>query len=52
MTLDEADRESLLLLAAYRNRIFRDPPPVLIRPGSILSAYDALRRLVENLLRT
>jgi hypothetical protein len=39
----------LLTLAAYRNRLFRTPPPVLVRPREILEAYDALDRLVAGL---
>jgi hypothetical protein len=49
VTLDEADRESLLLLSAYRNRIFRAPPPVRVVKDEILMAFPALHRLVEGL---
>lgn len=49
VTLDEADRNDLLLLAAYRNRIFRAPPPVQVNTGEILEAIPALNRLVERL---
>lgn len=49
VTLSEADREQLLLLAAYRNRIFRTPPPVRIQPGRILPAFSRLKSLVETL---
>lgn len=49
VALDESQREQLLLLAAYRNRIFRYPPPVRIVPGEILSAFAALESLVERL---
>lgn len=45
VTLDAEEREDLLLLAAYRNRIFRVSPPVTIVPDEIIAAYPALRRL-------
>ena len=51
VTLTSDERDQLLLLAAYRNRIFRYPPPLQLVPGDILPAFDALSRLVENLLR-
>ena len=47
MTLTEEDRDHLLVLAAYRNRIFRSPPPVRVDRGEILGAFPALNRLVE-----
>lgn len=50
VTLSELDRDQLLLLAAYRNRIFRTPPPVRIVPGEILPAFASLERLAEQLL--
>jgi hypothetical protein len=50
LALDEEQRQKLLLLAAYRNRIFRYPPPVKIVPGEILSAFAALQSLVDRLL--
>jgi hypothetical protein len=43
-------RERLLVLAAYRNRIFRSPPPLNVVPGQILGAWGSLRGLVEALL--
>ena len=49
LTLDEQQREQLLLLAAYRNRIFRYPPPVRVVPGEILSAFGALENMVDKL---
>jgi hypothetical protein len=51
VTLSADDQEQLLLLAAYRNRLFRSPPPVRIVPGEILSAFQSLERLVEGLLK-
>jgi hypothetical protein len=52
VTLSGDDQERLLLLAAYRNRLFRSPPPVRVVPGEILSAFQSLERLVEGLLKT
>lgn len=49
VTLEEAEREHLLLLAAYRNRIFRSPPPVRVVRDEILRAIPVLNRLVESL---
>lgn len=49
VTLDEDEREALLILAAYRNRIFRSPPPVRVVRDEILGAFPALNRLVERL---
>jgi hypothetical protein len=50
MTLARADQEHLLLLSAYRNRLFRCPPPVRIVPADVLAALPVLDRLVEHLL--
>lgn len=50
ITLDEKDRDKLLLLAAYRNRIFRAPPPVRVNREEIREAFPALNRLVEGLV--
>ena len=50
VTLDASDQSDLLVLAAYRNRLFRYPPPVRIVPGEIAAAYGALDRLVEGLI--
>lgn len=50
LSLDAADREHLLLLAAYRNRLFRYPPPIRIVPAEIRAAFPVLRRVVEALL--
>jgi hypothetical protein len=49
--LSPEDQGQLLLLAAYRNRLFRCPPPVRVVPGDILPAFARLERLVEGLLR-
>lgn len=49
VTLSESDREQLLLLGAYRNRIFRTPPPVRIEPGRLLPAFASLVTLVDEL---
>lgn len=50
VTLTAQDQERLLLLAAYRNRLFRCPPPVRLVPGDILSAWESLQALVAGLL--
>lgn len=50
VVLELEDRDQLLLLSAYRNRIFRSPPPVQVRRAEILAAFPALNRLVERLL--
>ncbi len=49
LTLTETDRESLLALSAYRNRIFRAPPPVRVVRDEILNALPALNRLLDGL---
>ena len=50
ITLGEEERDQLLLLAAYRNRIFRSPPPVRVVRDEILGAFPALNRLMESLV--
>ena len=50
VTLQSDDQAQLLLLAAYRNRLFRCPPPVRVVPGKIIPAFDRLEWLVESLL--
>lgn len=52
ITLTERDQKQLLVLAAYRNRLFRCPPPVRVVPGEIISAYGCLENLVNGLLKT
>lgn len=47
--LEEEERGRLLLLSAYRNRLFRIPPPVRVDPGEVLPALDELARLEERL---
>lgn len=49
ITLHQEERDQLLLLSAYRNRIFRSPPPVTVVRDDILDALPALTRLVEGL---
>lgn len=49
--LADEERRALLTLAAYRNRIFRLPPPVRLVPSEIRSAFGALVSLVERLER-
>lgn len=48
--LDAREQESLLLLAAYRNRLFRAPPPVRVVSDELIAAFPALEALVEALL--
>jgi len=50
ITLESADRDNLLLLSAYRNRISRNPPPIRIVPSEILDAFESLVPVVERLL--
>jgi hypothetical protein len=47
--LQEGERKDLLLLSAYRNRIFRAPPPVRVAPREILAAFDSLEELIQKL---
>jgi hypothetical protein len=49
VTLSGDERERLLVLAAYRNRIFRYPPPLRLVPAQILDAWESLERLVDSL---
>lgn len=49
ISLDDDTREKLLLLTAYRNRIFRCPPPIRISTADILDAFPALVSLIEKL---
>jgi len=51
LTLDRRKRDDLMLLAAYRNRLVRYPPPIRIDRSQVLRAFDALHALVEGLLR-
>lgn len=48
-SLSGEDRDLLLLLLAYRNRIFRCVPPVEIRKEEVLVAFPALVQLVGKL---
>jgi len=48
-SLDGQPRDSLLILSAYRNRLFRYPPPLRLVPHEILEAFPALDDLVERL---
>lgn len=50
LSLSAEEQQQLLLLAAYRSRLFRCPPPVRLVPGDILAAYEHLKRLVARLL--
>jgi hypothetical protein len=49
IALSEEEREALLLLSAYRNRIFRSPPPVRVVRAEVLEAFPVLDKLMEKL---
>ncbi len=49
VVIAEAQRDDLLLLAAYRNRLFRHPPPIEVRPKAIRKAFESLERLLKAL---
>jgi hypothetical protein len=49
VSLDATQRDDLLLLAAYRNRLFRYPPPVRIQPKAAQSAFASLRKLIQRI---
>jgi len=49
LSVESAQRDQLMLLAAYRNRIFETPPPVRVNPAQITEAFPALRQLVDRL---
>lgn len=51
LALAADDRAPLLTLAAYRNRIFRLPPPVRLEPAAIRAAFPSLAALVGRLER-
>ncbi len=49
VTLDSTARDQLLLLSAYRNRIFRYPPPIRVVTREITSAFESLVFLVDGI---
>ncbi|MHC4408460.1 MAG: hypothetical protein ACYS0E_06795 [Planctomycetota bacterium] len=49
VVLTPESRDKLVLLEAYRNRIFRVPPPVKIVPNEIRTAFPELETLYEKL---
>jgi hypothetical protein len=49
ISLDARRRDALMLIGAYRNRIFLLPPPVRIIPDEVLGAFPTLVELVEGL---
>jgi hypothetical protein len=49
ISLHESQRDALMLVGAYRNRIFLLPPPVRIVPEEVLGAFPTLEELVERL---
>lgn len=50
VSVDKNERDALMLIGAYRNRIFVLPPPVRIVPNEVLDAFPALVELVRRLL--
>jgi len=48
-SLSSAQQQDLLLLSAYRNRLFRCPPPVRVVVDDLRHAFDALDHLVQGL---
>jgi hypothetical protein len=42
-------RDALMVIGAYRNRIFLLPPPVRIVPAKVVAAFPSLANLVEQL---
>jgi len=48
-SVDAQQRDALMLIGAYQNRIFTLPPPVQVVPEDVLEAYAALVELVERL---
>lgn len=51
LELSDDERRALLKLSAYRNRVFRLPPPVRLEAREIRDAFPALIYLVERLRR-
>jgi hypothetical protein len=49
VTLDATARDQLLLLAAYRNRLFRYPPPIRLVTREIAGAFESLVVLVTGI---
>lgn len=49
-SLSEEERKPLMLIGAYRNRLFALPPPVRIIPKQVISAFPTLSVLAEKLL--
>ena len=51
VTLSAEEQDQLLLLSAYRNRVFRCPPPVRVEPGKVQAAFKSLERLMRELVK-
>jgi hypothetical protein len=49
-SLSEDERRPLMLIGAYRNRLFVLPPPVRIVPAHVLAAFPTVAVLVDRLL--
>lgn len=52
VSLEREARDRLMVLAAYRNRIFERSPPVEVDPAAIIDAFPALREFVEHLRKS
>lgn len=48
-SLDEDERKPLMLIGAYRNRLFSLPPPVRVVPSEVVNAFPSLAVLVDRL---
>lgn len=48
-SLAEDERKPLMLIGAYRNRLFALPPPVRIVPSEVIGAYPSLAVLADRL---
>lgn len=49
LLLERPQRDQLMVLAAYRNRIFETPPPVQVEPARVAEAFPALEKLIRGL---
>jgi hypothetical protein len=47
--INDAQRDALMIIGAYRNRIFVLPPPVRIVPDEVLGGFPTLSDLVAKL---
>jgi hypothetical protein len=49
-SLSEDERKPLMLIGAYRNRLFALPPPVRIVPSEVIGAFPSLAVLADRLI--